>query len=437
MEVTRFDDDLLNLKPFASRLQRFIEVEHHFVEGSLVIALSSRYGSGKTTFLNMWANDLRNQDGVLLVQLNAWESDYCGDPLFAIVSGLVHQIPEGDERSHSIIEAAKDLGWFATSIGNQLARRAVGVDAIEAGQYAEKRKADREPLPRSAFEVFEHRRAALGVLKETITEYVASSSRRIVFLVDELDRCRPDFAIAYLETIKHIFDIPDATFILAADRDQLANSARAAFGPDLDFEEYYRKFVHREVSLPKISEASYEALTSAYVDHFLQRTTLRECFMEIDHHRRGNIADLLQALQLTPRQVQEVFRILGHLLETDSDRAGTLRWPLAVGSIAMAALRVGNPQIYGALGSSNLSPTDAANYLKALLPGKNPDWWFALFLTGGGLKTEKEPREVLNDVGFTEFGDVGRWIREWGTAASKRFQQVHDKIEHILQWGSD
>jgi len=54
MEVSTFDDVLLELSAFAKRLERFIEVEHHFVQGSLVVGLSSKFGSGKTTFLKMW-----------------------------------------------------------------------------------------------------------------------------------------------------------------------------------------------------------------------------------------------------------------------------------------------------------------------------------------------------------------------------------------------
>ena len=72
----------------------------------------------------------------------------------------------------------------------------------------------------------------MGTLKNAVREIVSSSSPRAFFIVDELDRCRPDYAITYLETIKHIFDIKGAVFILAADRQQLENSAKTAFGLD-------------------------------------------------------------------------------------------------------------------------------------------------------------------------------------------------------------
>jgi len=58
LEVATFEDDLLKLKAFSQRLEEFIAVEHDYIEGSLVVALSSKYGSGKSTFLKMWIHVL-------------------------------------------------------------------------------------------------------------------------------------------------------------------------------------------------------------------------------------------------------------------------------------------------------------------------------------------------------------------------------------------
>ena len=121
MQVSTFDDDLLGLSEFANRLEKFIEVEHQFVSGSLVLALNSKFGSGKTTFLKMWKSALDRREDKdtrpLVISLNAWESDYYGDPLFAIISSLVESIQQNGESAKSLVGAAKDVGWFATAIG--------------------------------------------------------------------------------------------------------------------------------------------------------------------------------------------------------------------------------------------------------------------------------------------------------------------------------
>jgi len=83
-------------------------------------------------------------------------------------------------------------------------------------------KEEKETTRRCSYSVryvfmYQGRKAAMESLKKAIREFVAASEPRVLFLVDELDRCRPDYAITYLETIKHIFDIKGAVFLLAAD----------------------------------------------------------------------------------------------------------------------------------------------------------------------------------------------------------------------------
>jgi hypothetical protein len=449
MEVSTFDDDLLGLSGFASRLEKFIEIEHHFVQGGLVIALNSRFGSGKTTFLNMWKAALENrtdENKPLVISLNAWESDYYGDPLFAIISSLIESIQSNNESANSLISAAKDFGWFATSIGGQVVHKVTGIDAVAAGELAEKKKAIRdaaERVPMDTFTIYQGRKNAMVRLRKAIAGFVAASEPRVLFLVDELDRCRPDYAISYLETIKHIFDLQGAVFVLAADRESLKNSAKTAFGADLDFEEYHRKFVHREISLPPISESGYRNIASSYVTQYLERDGLRSCYMSIDAHRIDNIVDLVAGLKMTPRQIQEMFRILGHVFETTEQHKGRLLWCVGLGTIAMAAFKAGNSQLFDLLGSRQLEPEEAVQISSKVLKEKYVDWWIILFFTGGGLKVgdEESAQDVTTKVGLidkernsTSLSHLGQWHEGWGGTFSARFPQIHEKIEHISQW---
>ena len=450
IEVSTFDDDAFELKEFSVRLRKFIEIEQHFVDGSLVIGLSSKFGSGKSSFLKMWVHSLGHKDGsqdpIRVVQLNAWESDYYGDPLFAIVSALIDEIRGQGESAENIIDAVKSIGWFATAIGGQIANKFTGVDPVAAGGFAQSKKAEREngQLEISdAFSVYESRRKAMLSLKEAISEYISSDNPKVLFVVDELDRCRPDYAISYLETIKHIFDIKGAVFILAADREHLKNSAKTAFGSDLDFEEYYRKFVNREVSLPKISDQGYGNLVFRYVDHYLQQDSGRDCYMDLDDSRLLEIRGLLLAFTLTPRQIQEIFRVLGHVLATDEEHRGRLLWCFGVGTILMSVLRIGAPRIYSLLSLGELKPIEAAQFFENLIPQDGEAfWWFDLCYSGGGLR--KMNGQTYGDV-LVEIGriansdeasglDLGLWITGWGRGRSNRFAHIHALIEGLQQW---
>ena len=440
MDVSTFEEDLLGLKEFANRLDKFIATEQKFVEGSLVIALSAKFGFGKTTFLQMWSSSLKNaekkEDKPIVVSLNAWESDYCGDPLYPIISALVERIKKEGESPEKLINAAKDLGWAMAAIGGQILKKRSGIDIAAVGKFVLVKRAKRQnELKSDTFSVYEDRKESMYKLKLVLQDFVESSKRKILFMVDELDRCRPDYAINYLETIKHIFDVKGAVFVLAADRQQLEYSAKKAFG-NLDFEEYYRKFIHREVSLPEISEESYAKLVSKYVNHYLEREGLRTCFMKLDDgYRIQNISKLVGALELTPRQIQEVFRILGHLLATTEDKRGRLLWCFAAGSILMAALKIGEPNVFQRIGSKELKPEEAFEFLKDLLGEDHVRWWFALILTGSGLKDE-EVNKTMEKFGFPEESDLNQWRNGWNNSAfrTNRFVQIFEKIEQISQW---
>ena len=448
MIVSTFEEDLLGLKEFANRLDKFIATEQKFVEGSLVIALSAKFGFGKTTFLKMWSSSLKNAkkngDKPIVVSLNAWESDYCGDPLYPIISALVERIKKEGESPEKIINAAKDLGWGMAAIGGQILKKFSGIDILAVGNFAlvkrEKRLNEHKP---DTFSDYEDRKESMHKLKLALQDFVENSKRKILFMVDELDRCRPDYAINYLETIKHIFDVKGAVFILAADRQQLENSAKKAFGADLDFEEYYRKFVHREVSLPEISKENYAKLVREYVDYYLEREGSRICFMELDNYQREKIAEIIGALNLTPRQIQEVFRILGHICETTDESQVRLPQNFGLGSIIMAVLKIGESKVYDRLGNQSLEQKEAFEFLKGLLGEDCFGWWFRLILTGGGLKMEKDERDEdiltkfgLFDVSYNPVNpvDLSGWRSEWGMQNSNGLVQIYNKIEQISQW---
>lgn len=449
MKITSFQDDLLDLQGFSERLEKFIETEHAFVDGSLVIALNSKFGFGKSTFLRMWQAAIESKERKLkplVIPLNAWESDYNGDPLFAIVSALAEAVEKTGGNADSLVEAAKTAGWFATAIGSQLVTKYTGVDVIAAGEFSKRRKANRreESLTSiDAFSAFEGRRKAMDSMKDAIRGIVSSWHPKALFLVDELDRCRPDYAISYLETIKHLFDTSGAVFILAADRLHLMNSAKTTFGVDLDFDEYYRRFVHRQVELPEISDEGYERLASAYVKHYLECEGSRFCFLNLARTRPKDISELIAALKLTPRQIQEVFRILGHLFDAAEEKKGSLRWGLGVASITMATLRVGNPKMFDALGTQNLDPLEAAHFLRGLRGLSHPRWWFTQFLVAGGLRLEEgvQDKLLMEQTGFISKDEGEGFSRErhdWheglGIRGSRTFKDIHGKILQLSTW---
>jgi hypothetical protein len=234
-------------------------------------------------------------------------------------------------------------------------------------------------------------------------------------------------------------------FILGVDRGQLEGSAKTAFGSNLNFNEYYRKFVHREAALPDMTEAKYSRLSQIYIPRYLEIDGVRNCFMDLRKNRFEDLVKLSGSLKLTPRQVQEVFRVLGHLFETDEEKKSRLLWGLGVGSILMATLKVGDQRVYTLLGSQSFRAKEAAKFFLERIGKDYAIWWFMLCLTGGGISQSdiesKEAKNLLVEVGLMKDGKVSRFSNEsgyyqgWGHHSEPRFPQIFEKIESILKWG--
>lgn len=447
MDINTFDDDLLGLEDFAKKLENFISIEKFFVPESLVISLDARFGSGKSTFLKMWRNRLAaiEEDGKkpLVISVNAWDDDYCGDPLVSLISALIDAFGENSQEAKPLKDAAKDVGWFLAGLGNQVVNKFTGIDVVAAGDLAEKKKAanhENQEIPTSFFDLYSSKRMALQALKTAIRAAVEKESD-VLIMVDELDRCRPDYAISYLETIKHVFDVRGMTFVLAVDRRQLECSAKTAFGAGLDFPEYFRKFVQREVPLPQPKEKNYSRMASEYVGYYLERENQRSCRMKLDHFLTERVVELVTIMKMTPRQIQEMFRVMGHVLQGAEDQRGRLLSCLGIGTLLMSALRLGRPKIYTLLGNQELEVRAAASFFKEI-GIDDPRWWFTLCYTGGGINVgEKQPMDVLRESGFLTkeeesqgAPDISGWNRGWGHSQKDRFKQIFYKIEDLSSW---
>src|SRR5690606_14014056 len=82
-------------------------------------------------------------------------------------------------------------------------------------------------------EVFEHevqeyakKKKSISDFKQSLSKFIENSSggKPLIFFVDELDRCRPNYAVSILEQIKHFFSVPNIVFVLSIDKGQLGGA---------------------------------------------------------------------------------------------------------------------------------------------------------------------------------------------------------------------
>lgn len=133
-----------------------------------------------------------------------------------------------------------------------------------------------------------------------------------IFIIDELDRCRPNYAVLLLEQIKHFFSVPNIIFILSIDKIQLGNAICGVYGSEkIDTNEYLRRFIDIEYCIPEPDKEKFIFYLYEYFefDTFF-KSSERLKHHEFDHEKDNFIATSTALISNLALRQQE--KILAH-----------------------------------------------------------------------------------------------------------------------------
>ncbi|MCK0170740.1 KAP family NTPase [Aliiroseovarius sp. S1123] len=299
---------------------------------SLVIALDGAWGSGKSFFLKCWVGQHLQDHGAATqtVYFDAFQHDYLDDPLFALTLRVKEMLEKDGvasdadgsadkARRQKRKEAAIRLGKAALRVGAAIATFGATEhlgDLGDAAALAIKDEAlnatNLESPEEEKFWKAQHARvkamvefkAALTLL--TSPDEAGAPTQKLVIVIDELDRCRPDYALSLLEIIKHFFAVDGVHFVLGVNLKELQNSVKARYGAGVDAALYLQKFVTLGL---RLGEPTNHDLPSDYLRYF--SAIANE--MGISHHNGTSIArDYLHLMQgsdvLSLRGLQKLAR---------------------------------------------------------------------------------------------------------------------------------
>lgn len=336
---TYWNKDLLNRQLDAEMIIRNATKIHDegIVTGKsgLVMAINAPWGGGKSFLLDGIAEDL-SKEGRLVLRFNAWENDYSKDALTSFLSEIVDQLEkatdDGDEEENSALrEIKRNAGKVALDVGKVIGagiiKKLSGVAADEIFD-ALTGSADKVDIGKSngdgisfdftkdIFSIHAAEKRNIHNLKESLNKlYQGQKSKEapIFILVDEIDRCRPNFAIELLEAIKHIFHTFGVCFLIAINEDQLLKSIRVVYGDEFDSREYLKRFFDVDYALDaSVSDNLWEAELAKY------GRLADKLFIPFGGNAIHYLTDLSKSFTLTPRDIEKVcFRL--YLLDGMTD----------------------------------------------------------------------------------------------------------------------
>ena len=262
-EDGKFTGDLFKRRGFGISLSNIIKNS----TDPLVIGLDANWGEGKTTFVKMWQG-LLNENNLPSIYIDAFASDHTDDAFMVVASAITDfasmKLPE--PKLAEFLDKTKKVGAQLFSWGTKIAIKALTLGVIKDTDIDDlkgisKEVSDgfsnttesliKEKLISHKYDLqsIQSFKEFLSNLPSLITGDDGTSSLTII--IDELDRCRPSFAVEILEKVKHLFSVEHITFVLVMNKKQLEESIKFTYGPNIDAHTYLQKFLTLEATLPK------------------------------------------------------------------------------------------------------------------------------------------------------------------------------------------
>ncbi len=259
-------EDILNRQPFIEDVKTIIK---HYSEKkkNITFAIDGKWGIGKTFLLGKLEEQLKND--YVVFHYNAWEYDYYEEPLIALITSTIEQLggfleykKTTDQAVKAVLKKAKNV--FVKVLG-EFCKNKLGVDIPKVAQelyddVKSQKKTDK--AYDKNIDVTEKIREIKKALEEV------SKIRTIVFVVDEIDRCLPEYAIKVLERLHHVFSgVENLQAILSIDKNQLNNTIRTIFGKETDKDGYLKKFISFTMEL-SVGEAETDIVERVQPNYY-------------------------------------------------------------------------------------------------------------------------------------------------------------------------
>ncbi|MEL6987697.1 MAG: P-loop NTPase fold protein [Cyanobacteria bacterium J06648_1] len=351
------DKDIFKREQFGRNILNVIEN----INDELVLAIDAPWGEGKTTFIKMWRGMLAKEE-YTSIYFDAFENDYQDDPFLAIAAEIYSIIDDDKESTKShfkekTISALKIFGRVGLRLGIKAMTAGVLDDTIfeETNTIKDVSKEASDLVDSYVNQRLENAKQDkqnLLEFKRTLNNLASDigDDKPLIFIIDELDRCKPPFALAILENIKHLYSVENIVFVLVMNRTQIEESVRCEYGSGVEASKYLQKFVHLWASLPKRND-DYKHDAEEYLLNCLDRMD----FVAVNQTRktaREIYKELVVHYNLSLREIERSLTNYSLLYNMSNDNLPFYHQQMQV---YLSIIKVINPEIYRELSNNSIS----------------------------------------------------------------------------------
>ncbi|MEC6813713.1 P-loop NTPase fold protein [Photobacterium toruni] len=357
MNITFHDRDEFQRKQIAEKaiqlLRADIDISPMVIDGS--------WGTGKTEFCHKLINLMTEEDTHHLIYVDAFQADNADEPLLTVLAEVVNILPSEEDKESFIKKVIPAARYGLKTLAKAGVAHLLRQDAADVVNDFDKeiQQAANKAIDASIESVLkDHVKASesLRTLQETL-EGIAQE-KPIVLFVDELDRCRPDFAVNMLEIIKHTFNVEGVQFVLVTNTQQLRSSINHCYGETVDAQRYLDKFLKYSFSLPQVQGLNTGQETFVSLTHYKNLVRTSNVLENLKLQECGSIRVMRQIIKINKLSLREVETLVRHLeVYVALSQQGHLSTNTVFGYKVLTVLAIAIYSIRPKLGNTILSQT--------------------------------------------------------------------------------
>ena len=363
-------NDIFGYRKFGERLANLVSN----INEPLVITLDGSWGSGKSVFIKQWAGLMRKRGGKV-VYFDAFANDFHSNAFLALASEIYSiakkTLGKSNPSTKEFLKSANKVVRVLASKGTDIALRlgtSGNVNLKDIRDVVKASENESEKVISEQLQKANEERASLKAFRDSLSDVSKSIAENnqdasqflpLVFIVDELDRCRPPFALEILEHIKHLFSVENVCFVLVTNLTQMEAIIKKTYGAETNAGTYLEKFYHHRIVLPKTKNGSQKQ-RNEYLGYLWKNLNPVVIGHEGGELVRKEMLRLVNVHELSLREIEHVLR--NFILAGAAAERNQLFVPPVVAGLCVMRLR--DMKLYERARENKLSWEDTYHFLK-------------------------------------------------------------------------
>ena len=316
--ISKADQDRFDRKHFAQRIAQVISARSD--KTGLVVGIHGPWGEGKTSVLNMIAEELSTDDQTILISFNPWRFQEEPVLLRAFFFDIAKTIDS------SLITRSETLGSIANDYADLLSvipGYGGAAKGLLRGWAAKRTNID------------------VDALKERFVNALSESKKRLVVVMDDIDRLDKSEVQTVFRLVKLLADFPNMTYILAFDDERVAEALGDRYGPG-GGRNFLEKIIQVPLSLPPTTARARRDLALEGL-----QTALASSDIKLSEESKQRFADIFDKAFLNRITTPRLAKRFGNGL--------TFALPMVIGEVDLVdlifleAIRTFYPELYRAI----------------------------------------------------------------------------------------